>query len=161
MRIAHGIKPFQWLNSITTTTYSALTRHNNINILMDNVKVTWSSLSKSLAPKGVVYFLKNWEGAGREEDYKNCARQAFAYAWNKRLLHYYDLLIFPCLYNNHWFVFTVDIKGQHFVFLDSMYGENHGYQKNVQRLLEPARADGVSSRARREDEAARLAAPEP
>nr|AAX96214.1 Ulp1 protease family, C-terminal catalytic domain, putative [Oryza sativa Japonica Group]ABA92181.1 Ulp1 protease family, C-terminal catalytic domain containing protein [Oryza sativa Japonica Group] len=139
--------------------------------LMDNVKVTWSSLSKSLSPRGVVdtyvlnayakkiandqnnkeneyrnfyffhrtsvYFLKNWEGAGKEEDYKNCARQAFTFARNKKPLHYYDLLIFPCLYDNHWFVFTVDIKGHHFIFLDSIYDENSKYHKKIQGLLIP------------------------
>nr|AAU90128.1 hypothetical protein [Oryza sativa Japonica Group] len=140
-------------------------------VLMDNVKVTWSSLSKSLSPRGVVdtyvlnayakkiandqnnkeneyrnfyffhrisvYFLKNWEGVGKEEDYENCARQTFTFARNKKPLHYYDLLIFPCLYDNHWFVFTVDIKGHHFVFLDSIYDENSKYDKKIQGLLIP------------------------
>uniref|UniRef100_A0A0E0Q5X9 Ubiquitin-like protease family profile domain-containing protein n=1 Tax=Oryza rufipogon TaxID=4529 RepID=A0A0E0Q5X9_ORYRU len=144
---------------------------NKFAVLMDNVKVTWSSLSKYLSPRGVVdtyvlnayakkiandqnnkeneymnfyffhrtsvYFLKNWEGAGKEEDYENCARQAFTLARNKKPLHYYDLLIFPCLYDNHWFVFTVDIKGHHFVFLDSIYDENSKYHKKIQGLLIP------------------------
>uniref|UniRef100_A0A0E0HAN1 Ubiquitin-like protease family profile domain-containing protein n=1 Tax=Oryza nivara TaxID=4536 RepID=A0A0E0HAN1_ORYNI len=85
----------------------------------------------------IVYFLKNWEGAGKEEDYENCARQTFTFARNKKPLHYYDLLIFPCLYDNHWFVFTVDIKGHHFIFLDSIYDENSKYHKKIQGLLIP------------------------
>uniref|UniRef100_A0A0E0RGP6 Uncharacterized protein n=1 Tax=Oryza rufipogon TaxID=4529 RepID=A0A0E0RGP6_ORYRU len=48
--------------------------------------------SKSFNPR--VYFLKNWEGAGKEEDYENCARQAFTFARNKKPLHYYDLQYF-------------------------------------------------------------------
>lgn len=142
--------------SITKSIYLLYLWYSKFAVLMDNVKVTWSSLSKSLSPRGVVdtyvlnayakkiandqnnkeneyrnfyffhrtsvcvffilsityifflisscitskfstffsqvYFLKNWEGAGKEEDYENCTRQAFTFARNKKPLHYYDLV---------------------------------------------------------------------
>uniref|UniRef100_A0A0E0IZX7 Ubiquitin-like protease family profile domain-containing protein n=1 Tax=Oryza nivara TaxID=4536 RepID=A0A0E0IZX7_ORYNI len=147
------------IDSLNASANCSSTRHNLYRpkrivhpILMDNVKVTWSSLSKSLSPRGVVdtyvlnayakkiandqnnkeneymnfyffhrtsvYFLKNWEGTGKEEDYENCARQAFTFARNKKPLHYYDL-------------------GHHFIFLDSIYDENNKYHKKIQGLLIP------------------------
>uniref|UniRef100_A0A0E0PIJ1 Ubiquitin-like protease family profile domain-containing protein n=1 Tax=Oryza rufipogon TaxID=4529 RepID=A0A0E0PIJ1_ORYRU len=165
-RIVHLSKykssPYDNYTRHQTFSAAELNHYNNILsiVLMDNVKVTWSSLSKSLSPRGVVdtYVLNAYAkkiandqnnkeneyrnfyffhriSAGKEEDYENCARQTFTFARNKKPLHYYDLLIFPCLYDNHWFVFTVDIKGHHFVFLDSIYDENSKYHKKIQGLL--------------------------
>uniref|UniRef100_A0A0E0R633 Ubiquitin-like protease family profile domain-containing protein n=1 Tax=Oryza rufipogon TaxID=4529 RepID=A0A0E0R633_ORYRU len=131
-RIVHPSKykssPYDSYTRHQTISAAELNHYNNILsiVLMNNVKVTWSSLSKSLSPRGVVdtyvlnayakkiandqnnkeneyrnfyffhrtsvYFLKNWEGAGKEEDYENCARQAFTFARNKKPLHYYDLV---------------------------------------------------------------------
>uniref|UniRef100_J3KZZ1 Ubiquitin-like protease family profile domain-containing protein n=1 Tax=Oryza brachyantha TaxID=4533 RepID=J3KZZ1_ORYBR len=85
----------------------------------------------------IVFFLKTWEGAGRKIDFENCARKAFKYASQQRDLHQYDLLIFPCLYNNHRFVFVVDIKGKDFVFLDSLYSEKSAYHTDVRDLTIP------------------------
>uniref|UniRef100_J3NCX8 Ubiquitin-like protease family profile domain-containing protein n=1 Tax=Oryza brachyantha TaxID=4533 RepID=J3NCX8_ORYBR len=46
-------------------------------------------------------------------------------------------IIFPCLYNNHWFIFVVDIKEENFVFLDSPYSEKSAYHIDVHDLIIP------------------------
>uniref|UniRef100_A0A0E0QRJ9 Ubiquitin-like protease family profile domain-containing protein n=1 Tax=Oryza rufipogon TaxID=4529 RepID=A0A0E0QRJ9_ORYRU len=128
------------IDSLNASANCSGTRHNLYRpkrivhpILMDNVKVTWSSLSKSLSPRGVVdtYVLNAYakkianDQNNKENEYRNF------YFFHR------TSLIFPCLYDNHWFVFTVDIKGHHFVFLDSIYDENNKYHKKIQGLLIP------------------------
>lgn len=71
------------------------------------------SLQNSLPFFPQVYFLKNWEGAGKEEDYENCARQTFTFARNKKPLHYYDLVctfFFSNIKLIGFFVCVINIK---------------------------------------------------
>ena len=44
-------------------------------------------------------------------------------------------LYFPTFYEDHWFVFVVDIKDRKFVFLDSFYSELHAYQLYVREKM--------------------------
>jgi len=46
-------------------------------------------------------------------------------------------LFFPCFYEEHWFVFVVDIKDQCFVFLDSYYVLQPEFQVEVRDRLIP------------------------
>ncbi|KAL6640987.1 hypothetical protein ACP70R_019168 [Stipagrostis hirtigluma subsp. patula] len=52
-------------------------------------------------------------------------------------LHKADMLLFPICYNEHWFLFIVDMKNQLFVILDSYYSEVDGYQIYVRSQLIP------------------------
>ena len=44
-------------------------------------------------------------------------------------------LYFLTFYEDHWFVFVVDIKDRKFVFLDSFYSELHAYQQYVREKM--------------------------
>ena len=53
---------------------------------------------------------------------------------------YYSLLpelqlYFPTVFADHWFVFHVDIKYRHFIFLDSYYGKESNYHKEIDNHL--------------------------
>uniref|UniRef100_A0A0E0IZY3 Ubiquitin-like protease family profile domain-containing protein n=1 Tax=Oryza nivara TaxID=4536 RepID=A0A0E0IZY3_ORYNI len=116
-----------------TRIIDSLNASGNCSVLMDNVKVTWSSLSKSLSPRGVVdTYVLNAYAKKIANDQNNKENEYINFYFFHR-----TSLIFPCLYDNHWFVFTVDIKGHHFVFLDSIYDENSKYHKKIQGLLIP------------------------
>ncbi|KAL6621240.1 hypothetical protein ACP70R_033672 [Stipagrostis hirtigluma subsp. patula] len=52
-------------------------------------------------------------------------------------LHKADMLLFPICYDDHWFLFIVDIKNHLFVILDSYYSEDDGYQIYVRSQLIP------------------------
>ncbi|TVU43527.1 hypothetical protein EJB05_10005, partial [Eragrostis curvula] len=54
-----------------------------------------------------------------------------------RPLYKSDLLFYPVLFENHWFLFIVDIKDQRWVFLDSYYSKNDDYQRHVRETLIP------------------------
>lgn len=51
------------------------------------------------------------------------------------LFYIFMQLYFPTFYEDHWFVFVVDIKDKKFVFLDSFYSENHAYQQYVRQKM--------------------------
>ncbi|CAL5002075.1 unnamed protein product [Urochloa decumbens] len=46
-------------------------------------------------------------------------------------------LCFPVLYNNHWFLFVVDLKTKRFLFLDSYYSKDDDYSVVARRKLIP------------------------
>ncbi|CAL5000198.1 unnamed protein product [Urochloa decumbens] len=46
-------------------------------------------------------------------------------------------LFFPVLYNNHWFLFVVDLKNKWFLFLDSYYSKDDEYSVVARRKLIP------------------------
>ncbi|OQU92436.1 hypothetical protein SORBI_3001G343766 [Sorghum bicolor] len=61
--------------------------------------------------------------------------KAFTRTSKSRPLYCSNLLFFPCLYDEHWFVFVVDIKDRSFVFLDSYYGLQDEYQVEMRDKL--------------------------
>uniref|UniRef100_A0A0D9WVL3 Ubiquitin-like protease family profile domain-containing protein n=1 Tax=Leersia perrieri TaxID=77586 RepID=A0A0D9WVL3_9ORYZ len=121
------------------------------------MRVFWGALSTSVSPRGLVdsyvvnayamklskdvkdkvYFLKTWVGIGVEETYQEATKKSFAFANDARPLHKYDLLYFPALYKHHWFVLVVDLNDKSFVFLDSIYGEEDNFYKEVPDLMIP------------------------
>ncbi|CAL5053753.1 unnamed protein product [Urochloa decumbens] len=46
-------------------------------------------------------------------------------------------LFFPVLYNNHWFLFVVDLKNKWFLFLDSYHSKDDDYSVLARRKLIP------------------------
>ena len=44
-------------------------------------------------------------------------------------------LYFPTFYEDHWFVFVVDIKDRKFVFFDSFYSKLHAYQQYAREKM--------------------------
>ncbi|RLN39520.1 hypothetical protein C2845_PM01G21680 [Panicum miliaceum] len=48
-----------------------------------------------------------------------------------RPLNQSDNLYFPTLFDDHWFLFVVDIKDKKFIFLDSLHHKDHDYQEFV------------------------------
>ncbi|KAG0537436.1 hypothetical protein BDA96_03G148200 [Sorghum bicolor] len=62
-------------------------------------------------------------------------KDTFTRTSKSRPLYCSNLLFFPCLYDEHWFVFVVDIKDRSFVFLDSYYGLQDEYQVEMRNKL--------------------------
>ncbi|RCV43434.1 hypothetical protein SETIT_9G294100v2 [Setaria italica] len=52
-------------------------------------------------------------------------------------LHHSNNLFFPTLYNNHWFVFMVNIKDHNFIFLDSLHHKDHEFLEIVSNRMVP------------------------
>ncbi|TVU32345.1 hypothetical protein EJB05_24070, partial [Eragrostis curvula] len=48
-----------------------------------------------------------------------------------------DILFFPVFFENHWFVFAVDIIDKKWVFIDSLYKRDDPYQQYVRSKLIP------------------------
>ncbi|OQU78171.1 hypothetical protein SORBI_3009G170600 [Sorghum bicolor] len=63
--------------------------------------------------------------------------RAFDRSSKARPLFQSNMLYFPTFYEDHWFVFVVDIKDKKFVFLDSYYSEVHAYQQYVRAKMIP------------------------
>uniref|UniRef100_A0A0A8ZU00 Ubiquitin-like protease family profile domain-containing protein n=1 Tax=Arundo donax TaxID=35708 RepID=A0A0A8ZU00_ARUDO len=57
--------------------------------------------------------------------------RAFRLSSKARPLPHCNMLFFPTFYENHWFLFVVDIKDSKFVFLDSYYSKDDKYQEHV------------------------------
>uniref|UniRef100_A0A0E0LA14 Ubiquitin-like protease family profile domain-containing protein n=1 Tax=Oryza punctata TaxID=4537 RepID=A0A0E0LA14_ORYPU len=53
--------------------------------------------------------------------------KSFKGAASARKLHLCDMLYFPILYQQHWFVFLVDLKDRMLVFLDSIHEEGDDF----------------------------------
>ncbi|KAL6630538.1 hypothetical protein ACP70R_028611 [Stipagrostis hirtigluma subsp. patula] len=65
-------------------------------------------------------------------------QNAFYRSNKARALPDSNLLFFPIFFENHWFVFVVDIKDQYFMFLDSYYGKDSEYQQHCRDRLIPS-----------------------
>uniref|UniRef100_A0A0E0AMB3 Ubiquitin-like protease family profile domain-containing protein n=1 Tax=Oryza glumipatula TaxID=40148 RepID=A0A0E0AMB3_9ORYZ len=69
-------------------------------------------------------------------DFKN-VKKCFDGAGYARPVHTCDMLFFPILHQKHWFLFIADLKDKNFVFVDSLFDEDHEYQVNASsRLIE-------------------------
>ncbi|XP_021314320.1 uncharacterized protein LOC8075699 isoform X2 [Sorghum bicolor] len=135
-------------------------------IMSGGVRCTFWSLGESLKPGGVVnnFVMAAWcyhlysQPCGHPDVSKchfffsnigdqllkdvdsaneDILRRAFTRSSKTRPLHRSDLLFFPCFYEEHWFVFVVDIKDQCFVFLDSYYVLQPEFQVEVRDRLIP------------------------
>ncbi|CAL4903648.1 unnamed protein product [Urochloa decumbens] len=68
--------------------------------------------------------LKNYDEA--DEDVLS---RAFKRLSKIRLVTHSNMLFFPSFYDEHWFVFVVDMKERKYVMLDSLYKEDDEYQQ--------------------------------
>jgi len=59
----------------------------------------------------------------------------FKAADSAKKLQQSERLNFPSLYDNHWFVFAVDMKARKFLFLDLLYGESSPLHQKVDNML--------------------------
>jgi hypothetical protein len=59
----------------------------------------------------------------------------FYYSSLSNFVFYMLQLYFPSVFDDHWFVFMVDMKYRNFIFLDSYYSQQSSYQKKVANLL--------------------------
>ncbi|KAL6656605.1 hypothetical protein ACP70R_004385 [Stipagrostis hirtigluma subsp. patula] len=78
-------------------------------------------------------FLKHPDDASQD-----VLRRAFTRSKKARPLPESNLLFFPTLFENHWFVFVVDIKDNYFVFLDPFYKKDDDYQQHVRQRMIPS-----------------------
>nr|CAH66455.1 OSIGBa0145N07.11 [Oryza sativa] len=62
-------------------------------------------------------------------------KNSFDGAAKARKLHLCDMLFFPIQFNQHWFLFIVDIKDRLLVFLDSLHTEGDEYFEPIFSLL--------------------------
>uniref|UniRef100_A0A0E0JHU1 Ubiquitin-like protease family profile domain-containing protein n=1 Tax=Oryza punctata TaxID=4537 RepID=A0A0E0JHU1_ORYPU len=62
-------------------------------------------------------------------------KKSFLGTATARKLHLCDMLYFPIYFNQHWFLFTVDIKDKMVVFLDSLHNEGDEYFQPIMSLL--------------------------
>ncbi|XP_066347967.1 uncharacterized protein [Miscanthus floridulus] len=72
-----------------------------------------------------------------DEIFGHVMMKAFERSAKSRPLFKSDVLYFPTFYEDHWFVFVVDIKDNKFVFLDSLYTEVHAYHEYVRGKMIP------------------------
>ncbi|CAL4888192.1 unnamed protein product [Urochloa decumbens] len=61
--------------------------------------------------------------------------RAFKRSSKARPLKNSNILFFPTLYEEHWFVFAVDIKDRKFVMLDSQFNQNDRFQQFVSHRM--------------------------
>jgi len=61
--------------------------------------------------------------------------RSFKRSSRSRPLNHCNNLFFPIFFNEHWFVFVVDIKDRKFVFLDSLYKKDHEFHEIVRDRL--------------------------
>ncbi|KAG2549937.1 hypothetical protein PVAP13_9KG279800 [Panicum virgatum] len=66
---------------------------------------------------------------------QNVLARAFKRSSKARPLNHSNALFFPTCFEDHWFVFVVDIKDRKFVILDSYYKENDEFQEIVRERM--------------------------
>ncbi|KAF0911340.1 hypothetical protein E2562_008229 [Oryza meyeriana var. granulata] len=120
--------------------------------------VTFSCLGHSLNPDGKIdnflfnafchiLFLENHPSKSRkhyffntvgnhflksENEFKACdMKYEFQRAQKAKSLQSCEMIHFPILYEDHWFLFIADIKDRTLVFLDSLHVEDSTYHKGV------------------------------
>ncbi|CAL4911134.1 unnamed protein product [Urochloa decumbens] len=74
--------------------------------------------------------LKNFDEA--DEDVLSRAFKRFS---KSRPVTHSNMLFFPTFYDEHWFVFVVDIKGRKYVMLDSFFKEDDEYQQYASQRM--------------------------
>ncbi|KAG2652203.1 hypothetical protein PVAP13_1NG275819, partial [Panicum virgatum] len=131
---------------------------------LSGVRCTFWSLGESLKPDGLVktfvvsafcyslfqkpnghpdvskrhYFFANI-GENLLKDFDDADQDVLARAFKRsskaRPLNHSNALFFPTCFEDHWFVFVVDIKDRKFVILDSYYKENDEFQEIVRERM--------------------------
>ncbi|CAL5083223.1 unnamed protein product [Urochloa decumbens] len=106
-------------------------------VYLYGVRCTFWSLGESLKPDGYYFFsniadnlLKNFDEA--DED---VISRAFKRLSKTRPVTHSNMLFSPSFYDDHWFIFVVDIKQRKYVMLDSLYKEDDDYQLYVSQRM--------------------------
>ncbi|CAL4975410.1 unnamed protein product [Urochloa decumbens] len=149
------LKYYKNICSLATSQYS-----NDNAVCLGKVRCTFWSLGDSLKPSGSVnpfvmsaycyslyikptghpdvskshYFFANiGENLLKDDDEANheVLACAFKRSSKSRPLNHCNNLYFPTCYNNHWFVFVVNIKDNNFVFLDPLHHKDHEFLEYV------------------------------
>ncbi|CAL4930323.1 unnamed protein product [Urochloa decumbens] len=149
------LKYYKNICSLATSQYS-----NENAVCLGKVRCTFWSLGDSLKPGGSVnpfvmsaycyslyikpsghpdvskshYFFANiGENLLKDVDEANheVLARAFRRSSKSRPLDRCNNLYFPTCYNNHWFVFVVNIKDNNFVFLDPLHHKDHEFIDHV------------------------------
>ncbi|CAL5062565.1 unnamed protein product [Urochloa decumbens] len=149
------LKYYKNICSLATSQYS-----NDNAVCLGKVRCTFWSLGDSLKPGGFVnpfvmsaycyslyikptghpdvskshYFFANiGENLLKDDDEANheVLARAFKRSSKSRPLNHCNNLYFPTCYNNHWFVFVVNIKDNNFVFLDPLHHKDHEFVEYV------------------------------
>ncbi|CAL5021993.1 unnamed protein product [Urochloa decumbens] len=94
-------------------------------VYLYGVRCTFWSLGESLKPDG-----QNFDEA--DED---VISRAFKRLSKTRPVTHSNMLFFPSFYDDHWFVFVVDIKQRKYVMLHSLYKEDDDYQLYVSQKM--------------------------
>ncbi|KAG2648910.1 hypothetical protein PVAP13_1NG073200 [Panicum virgatum] len=153
------MKNYQAICNLATSEYS-----NEDVVSIGKVCCTFWSLGESLKPGGTVnpfvisafcyglyikpnappdvskshYFFAN-TGENLLKDIDEANQEVLARSFKRssrsRPLNYCNNLFFPIFFNEHWFVFVVDIKDRKFVFLDSLYQKDHEFHEIVRDRL--------------------------
>ncbi|CAL4999170.1 unnamed protein product [Urochloa decumbens] len=145
------LKHYKAICSLSSSQYS-----NEDAVCFGKVRCTFWSLGESMKPGGYVnpfvmsafcyslyikpsgqldlskahYFFANiGENIMKDPDEANLdvLIRAFKRSSKARPLNHCNNLYFPTNYNNHWFVFVVNIKDHNFVFLDPLHHKDHEY----------------------------------
>nr|CAB3491842.1 unnamed protein product [Digitaria exilis] len=75
--------------------------------------------------------------SGPREYYNETCKKSFTLSNGILPFRNADHLIFPIYHKGHWFVFIAAIRDGYFVFLDSVYGEDDPYQRQVRSVIIP------------------------
>ncbi|KQK18714.1 hypothetical protein BRADI_1g44245v3 [Brachypodium distachyon] len=67
------------------------------------------------------YFLEKYTTQSKKEKMKECVMNAFEGAGSAMTLHLSNMLYFPSLHMQHWFLFIVDLRDEKYIFLDSLF----------------------------------------
>lgn len=81
------------------------------------------------------YWLEKWKTEAGRVYMKKKNIESFVWVNKAKALRQSDGLYFPTVYDSHWFVFLVDLKYRHFIFLDSYWGKESNYHKKIDNKL--------------------------
>uniref|UniRef100_A0ACD5X3T4 Uncharacterized protein n=1 Tax=Avena sativa TaxID=4498 RepID=A0ACD5X3T4_AVESA len=81
------------------------------------------------------FFLEKWPNEYMKNIWQKNVIKNFLAADSAKKLHLSERLHFPALYEDHWFLFAVDIKTRNFLFLDSYYGQASKLHQQVDEKL--------------------------
>uniref|UniRef100_A0A0E0JJV1 Ubiquitin-like protease family profile domain-containing protein n=1 Tax=Oryza punctata TaxID=4537 RepID=A0A0E0JJV1_ORYPU len=101
---------------------------------IDNVKAKFYSFGNSLKKGGPV---SHYEQLISDLSILALEKvdKSFTGDGKARKLNLCDMLFFPIYYNEHWFLFIVDIKDRMLIILDSLHHEGHNYFEPILSLL--------------------------
>uniref|UniRef100_J3KUJ9 Ubiquitin-like protease family profile domain-containing protein n=1 Tax=Oryza brachyantha TaxID=4533 RepID=J3KUJ9_ORYBR len=78
-----------------------------------------------------------------EKDFKSAdVKYEFQQAHKVRSLQSCEMIHFPILCEDHWFLFTVDLKDRNFVFIDSLHTEQHSFHTAIKTKI--SKTQGVT-----------------